>query len=338
MKELACLLIMAICTATGLSARQPLDSLMAGETKVFLAGMPSGLQQRQTDAVLQAIDGECTALAQVRNARNTTPEISENVEIVSVGPSLCLFRPRHASPDRRLPLLVYLHGGGWTFGSINSCARFCDALAATGETMVLAVDYRLAPEYPYPCGLLDCVAAFRFATEHAGEWGADPERISVGGDSSGGNLAVATALYLDAEGGEKPRSLLLFYPVVKAYDDRSESWRKYGTGYGLDAALMKAFNKAYLHGGAVHDTDFVSVADAGDDVLSGLPPVLLVAAGKDILCDQGREFAGRLNNVGVHIRRVEFPQAVHLFITVPGQETAFGEAVRLSIEQQCHLK
>lgn len=330
MNKAACLLIMSIFTAPTVSARHPLDSIMAKETRTFLASMPEGLQQRQADAVLMAVAGKYETLGEVRNTRNTVPEISVNVKTIEVGPNLCLFRPKHTSNERRLPLLVYLHGGGWTFGSINSCTRFCDALAATGETMVLAVDYRLAPEHPYPYGLQDCAAAFRFATEHAEEWGADTGRISIGGDSSGGNLALATALYLDAKGENMPRSLLLFYPVVKAYDDRSESWQKYGAGYGLDTTLMKAFNKAYLHSGAIHDTDFVSMADAGDDVLAGLPPVLLVAAGKDILCDQGREFSERLDGIGIDIHRIEFPQAVHLFITVPGQETAFKEAVRLA--------
>ena len=96
--------------------------------------------------------------------------------------------------DRPLPLLIYLHGGGWTFGSINSCARFCNAIASSGKIKVLAVDYRLAPEHPYPAGLDDCCDAVEFAIDNATTLGIDADKISVGGDSSGGNLSIATAI------------------------------------------------------------------------------------------------------------------------------------------------
>mgnify|MGYP001107862181 CR=1 FL=1 len=132
-------------------------------------------------------------------------------------------RMRHA-------ILLFFHGGGWVLGGIGSCARFCAELAAAGHVLVLAADYRLAPEHPFPQGLDDCMRAVETALRRASEWGGSPERVSVGGDSSGGNLALAVALRRRAEGLPPLRSLVLFYPVVTARADGSASWKRYGQG------------------------------------------------------------------------------------------------------------
>ena len=232
-----------------------------------------------------------------------------------------------------MPLLIYLHGGGWTIGSLNSCGRFCDRMAATGQMKVLAVDYRLAPEHPFPQGLSDCKAAVTYALEHAETLGIDTANISIGGDSSGGNLALATALAPECHG--RIAALLLFYPVTKAFADGSASWNAYGNGYGLDAEIMEAFNASYLVGGADARDHRISPGLAPDSLLQLLPPTLLIAAERDILRDQGKAFARRLPQ---RIRRIEFPGAVHLFITVAGQPTAFGHAVRLASEFLCNRK
>ena len=119
---------------------------------------------------------------------------------------------------------------------------------------------------------------------------------------------------------------MLFYPVTKAYDDGSSSWNRYGSGFGLDTELMCEFNHAYVAGADPLDKR-ISVGDCGDDILGRLPRALLIAAGRDILCDQGEEFARK---AGKRLTRIEFPGAVHLFITVPGQDKAFSTAVELA--------
>ena len=308
---------------------------MRSEADSFLKHMPEGLQQRQTEAILQAINGDNSALESVRNARNAAPEISANVTMRMLSPTLRLYEPTVSDEGRRkpLPLLIYLHGGGWTIGSLNSCGRFCDRMAATGQMKVLAVDYRLAPEHPFPQGLSDCTAAVAYAIEHAEKLGIDTANISIGGDSSGGNLALATALAPECNG--RIAALLLFYPVTKAFADGSASWNAYGNGYGLDAEIMEAFNASYLVGGADARDHRISPGLAPDSLLRQLPPTLLIAAGRDILRDQGKEFAQRLPQC---VKRVEFPGAVHLFITVAGQPTAFGHAVRLASEFLCNRK
>lgn len=309
-------------TVRGQMARQ--DSLMREQADAFLRAMPAGLQCRQAEAVAKAMAGDCSDLAAVRSSRDRFPEISPEVRVRDLSSDLRLYEPAGAD-GRRLPLLIYFHGGGWTFGSINSCGRFCDAMAATGGMKVLAVNYRLAPEYPYPYGYLDCVASVKYAFSHARELGIDTCQVSLGGDSSGGNLAIATAL--DSACTGKIVSLVLFYPVTKAFADHSPSWKAFGKGYGLDATLMERFNQAY----APRIPSGIPQIDVGllpSCELERLPRTLFVAAGRDILRDQGEEFCQRL--AAGKILRAEFPEAVHLFITVPGQEAAFRMSVDMA--------
>lgn len=290
------------------------------EADSFIAGMSENLQARQTEAIRQAISGDGSLLYNVRNARNKPAELPEGVSRTEISKNLTLFRSERYASDT-IPLLVYFHGGGWVIGSINSCSRYCSAMADKGIA-VLAVDYRLAPEHPFPQGLDDCVNAVDFALKNMVAWKC--RGISVGGDSSGGNLATAVAMSM-------PRgtfdSMILFYPVTKAYADHSKSWKDYGKGYGLDSQLMEAFNDAYT---SEPHNPLISPAEAASSTLSTLPPTLLVAAERDILYCQGKDFAQRIANLGVNTKYVLIPGSVHLFITVPGQPTAFGRAVNES--------
>lgn len=291
------------------------------EADLFLSKMPEHLQERQTEAIRKAMAGEHGMLSAVRNARNAAPTLPDGVSRTDVGKGLCLYTSSRYDNDT-VPLLIYYHGGGWVIGSVNSCARYCSAMAERGIA-VLAVDYRLAPEHPFPQGLTDCIDAVRFAQAHMAEWKCSS--ISVGGDSSGGNLAIATALSFPPK---TFAALIAFYPVTAAYADGSSSWQQFGKGFGLDSALMNAFNAAYL--ADVHDP-LVSPIEASDSLLSTLPPTLIVAAERDILRCQGHDFASRLSCVGVEVQYVLISGSVHLFITVDGQPTAFRHAVDESL-------
>ena len=290
------------------------------EADSFLADMPDKLQERQTEAIRKAISGENGLLYNVRNARNLAAELPEGVSRTEISKNLTLFRSNRYDNDT-IPLLVYFHGGGWVIGSINSCSRYCGAMAEKGIA-VLAVDYRLAPEHPFPEGLNDCTDAIKFALNNMTEWKCSG--ISVGGDSSGGNLAIATAMSFPES---TFNSLIIFYPVTKAYADDSNSWKQFGKGFGLDSELMDAFNDAYT---SDPHNPLVSPAEASDSVLSKLPPTLLVAAERDILRCQGADFADRLAHLGVEQKYVLIPGSVHLFITVAGQPTAFSRSVKES--------
>lgn len=318
--------------------------LMRKEAQAFLSSLPDGLQKSQEDAVRSAIRGDVSALYAVRSSRNREPEVPDDVKTQDIGRHYRLFRPA-GYEGTSLPVLVYLHGGGWCFGSINSCTRFCAELSRKAKMAVLAVDYPLAPEHPYPAALDACTEAVMFAYGYAAEYGFDSGRISVGGDSAGGNLALSVALNLmlarkivagqvrkEAE-DDIPRlhSLVLFYPVTKAWADGSQTWQEYGEGYGLDAGLMDAFNEAYV-GSADARLPLVSPGEASDEWLGQLPPTLIVNAAHDILLGQGMELAGRLSQAGISVCHSVLPGTVHLFITVPGQPTAFNRSVELAAD------
>lgn len=296
------------------------------QADAFLSSLPDSLQYRQAQAVSKAIGGDTRELAGIRASRDKAPDISANVRAIDLSPEMRLYEPATSTQESPLlPLLVYFHGGGWTFGSINSCGRFCDAMAATGLVKVLAVNYRLAPEHPYPQGYYDCIEAVRYAMTNSQELGVDCRHISVGGDSSGGNLAIACAL--SPECTVMIESLVLFYPVTKAYADGSASWAEFGDGYGLDSLLMDQFNHAYNPSG-LSGIPTIDVGTAPQEDLDLLPRTLLIAAGRDILRDQGIEFAGRVP--AGRVKRIEFTDAVHLFITVPGQDEAFRRSVEIA--------
>lgn len=305
---------------------------MLSEADDFIDGLPDGVQDRQAAAVSHATGGTLTELNAVRKQRNATVQLASGVKTTGIAASretggipLRLYLPEKPAKGK-LPLLVYLHGGGWCFGSVNSCAAFCSALASKGVA-VLAADYSLSPENPWPKALDECVTAFEYAVKHASEWGADPKAVSLGGDSAGGNLALACALRGAHEA--KPRSLVLFYPVVKAWAEKTGSWKKWNKGYGLDSRLMEAFIDAYVAKADPRNPE-VSPACSADAQLSALPPVLMIGGDRDILHDQNEEFASRLVKNGVAVTRAVFPGAVHLFITVDGQPSARNKAVELA--------
>ncbi len=293
------------------------DSIYLQEANAFLEAMPADLQQRQTRAVVLATKGSHHLLDSVRTSRNTSPVLPREVRRTDIAENLTLFRSS-LYDNVSIPLLIYFHGGGWTIGSINSCSRFCAAIAEKGIA-VLAVDYRLAPENPYPAALEDCINAVRTACRNIDEWKC--QDISLGGDSSGGNLAIATALSFPKD---TFRSLVTFYPVTKAYPDDSSSWNAFGLGFGLDSDLMVSFNNAYTYD--IHNP-LVSPAEATDKDLETLPPLLMISADRDILKDQGTEFACRLSSLGKRVEHLIIPGSVHLFITVPGQPAAFNLSV-----------
>lgn len=309
------------------------DVALAREADVFLRSLPEGLQKRQEEAVRLAMSGDTAALEAVRASRNAMPVLPDDVMVTDISDIYRLYRPA-SSASRRLPLLIYLHGGGWCFGSINSCARFCAELSRKAGVAVLAVDYPLAPRYPFPHALDASLEVVRFALDNAELYGFDAARISLGGDSAGGNLALSAALAVVS--GQCPerlrlppdalRSLVLFYPVVKVWNDGSESWRSYGLGYGLDASIMEVFNKAYAGRTDVRHP-LVSPFCAAHETLAQLPPVMMVSADRDILRDQGADMARRLRGAGVEVCHRILPSTVHLFITVPGQSRAFDMAV-----------
>lgn len=312
---------------------------MADEADRFLSAMPENLQKKQEAAVREGIAAQLDALVAVRNSRNVCAPLPAGVSATDIGGKYRLYMPDSLGHDP-VPVLIYMHGGGWCFGSVNSCSKFCGELCRRASIAVLAVEYPLAPEHPYPAALNACVDAVQYVFDNAGVYNFDTGAVSAGGDSSGGNLALATALrlsYARALVQNKPdeaaiprlESLLLFYPVVKAWNDNSRSWQLYDSGYGLDGGIMEAFNEAYLTDNDA-ELPFISPFCAPADILATLPRTLIVNAERDILADQGAAMYQKLNSAGVDVSHSVYPGAVHLFITVEGQPAAFESAVAAS--------
>jgi acetyl esterase len=247
----------------------------------------------------------------LRTAKIGTPATSvamvRDVEAGSVRARLY-----HPAPDTTTGLLVFLHGGGWVIGDLDTHDETCRSLAAGSGHAVLSVDYRLAPEHPFPAPLADAIEATRWAHAHAGDLGADPARIAIGGDSAGGNLAaVVTQL--------APAPLvfsLLVYPVTDArlgqpsHDENAE-------GYFLSTAGMRWFIDHYLSGGmGSPDDPRVSPLLADDAALAVSPPTLVITAGYDPLRDEGSAYAERLHAVGVPTSLVHYPGMFHGFFSL----------------------
>lgn len=303
---------------------EALQQQMQKDETAFLQQMKPGLQHTQMLAVRRAMQGDDRDLQQIRNSRNVAPTLPADVKSTPLTPTLTLFQstaPKHGPR----PVLLYLHGGGWCFGSINSCARFCAAVAQKANCFVVALNYKLAPQYPFPAALDDCRAAYQYLKQQAATFGGDTTQISIGGDSAGGNLAIATAMTEPTV-----HSIIPIYPVTELYTRPSASWQKYAKGYGNDAELLEAFNEAYA--AKQQQNQLISVGLATDEMLQKLPPVLLISAGHDILFDQTDAWAKRLQQQGQDLNYHLFPTATHLFITVPGQPTAFQEAVKLTAD------
>ncbi|HEX8494977.1 MAG TPA: alpha/beta hydrolase [Pyrinomonadaceae bacterium] len=229
----------------------------------------------------------------------------------------CL-RARHYAPpaaDRCPDLLVYLHGGGFVLGDLDTHDEPCRLLCRHADTHVLSIDYRLAPEHPFPAALNDALAALRWAQGNAATLGAQRSRVALGGDSAGGNLTAVAAQFA-ARGGYPPVAQLLIYPAIDAMT-ATASKEMFGDGFFLDRQDCDDFLHYYTDGTGVSDDDpRVSPLRATD--FSGLPPALVVTAGFDVLRDEGEAYAAALREAGTIVLPRRFPALGHGFIHMTG--------------------
>ena len=236
----------------------------------------------------------------------------------------------------RTPLVAYLHGGGWTIGNLETHDRMCRRLADGSGAAVLAIDYRLAPEHPWPASVDDTVAALRWVASAPPELGETPDAVAVAGDSAGGTLAALACLRLR---DEHPAALPDLQALLCANTDLTgaqPSMREKATGWGLDADTVRFFNSQWVPDRTRWADPGVSPLHAPD--LSGLPSALIVTAEHDPLRDESEAYARRLRDAGVDVELRREPGLIHNFMLMDEVSPACAAAAdRVAADLRAHL-
>jgi len=232
-----------------------------------------------------------------------------------------VYTPSGAGPH---PGLVFFHGGGFVLCDLDSHDGICRSLTNAAGCVVVSVDYRLAPEHPYPAAPEDCYAATQWVAKNGSELGIDVSRLAIGGDSAGGNLTAVTALMARDRGGPALRFQLMIYPVTDCGTETA-SYRENGEGYFLTTGMMRWFWDKYLADPKQASEGYASPLRAAD--LGNLPPGLCITAGYDPLRDEGEAYAERLRNAGVDVRTSRYPGMFHGFLSMTAQLDKAREAI-----------
>ena len=297
-----------------MAAPGQLDALLAS---LVAAGRPSSMSLPRQQGLQNF-----TELAQWLAGPSSGPA---GQDLTITGPAgavpVRVYRPGSAprSPAAKPPAAVFFHGGGWVLGGLDSHDTLCRELATRADVVLVAVDYRLAPEHPYPAGLDDCAAATRWVAAHATELGADASRLAVVGDSSGASLAAAVAMMARDDGDIDLKLQVLAYPALDPAMD-TPSYTGNADDPFLSRSEMKSYWAHYLG-----DSAPVGLAAPGlAPDLVGLPPAYVLVAGRDVLRDEGVAYAERLATSGVAVQLRRFDDMVHGFLLC----TAWLDAAR----------
>lgn len=260
-------------------------------------------------------------------------DVGETTDFAIQGPAGAIpvraYIPEGTGP---FPILVYFHGGGWTIGNIDTHENVCTALCSSADVVVVSVEYRLAPEHPFPAQLEDAYAAVEWASEFAGDISGDPDRIAVGGDSAGGNLAAAVSLMARDQDGPDLTHQLLIYPAVASPTVHAfDSYEENAEGYFLERESMAWYYDKWLSSDADARNAYMAPLLARD--LSGVPSATVITAGFDPLRDEGIEYAERLAQAGVDVHHENYDAMIHGFVSLKAQIDAGEEAMDLLADE-----
>jgi acetyl esterase len=255
--------------------------------------------------------------ARRQHVENATPDAGPAVErtwdvevpspVADDGIDLRIYRPGSEGP---YPTLVWIHGGGFVLGDVETADHIARSLAVTADCVVVSVGYHRAPEHPFPDPPRECFAALEWTSEYADVYGGDPDRLAVGGDSAGGNLAAVTALQARDFDGPDLTHQLLVYPITT--DDQDLPARvENAEGYGLTTDAMAWFDEKYVVDTLDTGNPYAYPLKARD--LSALPPATVITAGFDPLLDDGERYAARLEAAGVPVASREYEDMIHGF-------------------------
>jgi acetyl esterase len=287
----------------------PLDR----QTQVLLEQLPLlGFADPRTQPIAVTRSAAALMRPPLQPARSHLASVSEETLPGPAGPIRArIYRPRLES-NRPLPTFVYFHGGGWVLGDLDGFDGLCCAITRAAECVTVSVDYRLAPEHRYPAAVEDCDAALQWAKSNVQSLGGDPERLMVGGDSAGGNLAAVCCLRSRARPGLRVAQQILIYPVTTQAEPEFSSRERLADGYFLTRALIGWFTEQYVPDRARRREPDASPLLA--DSLVGLPPALVLTADYDPLVDEGEAYARRLIAAGVPVRARRFLGTIHGFV------------------------
>ncbi len=302
----------------------PVDPNIAGLLQLIAS---SGLPPVAEGTVEQARAGLRTLMVDFRDP-STLPAVAAVTDATVAGSiPVRVYRPGGDGPR---PTIVFFHGGGFVIGDLDTHEGVCRLLANDVGAVVVSVDYRLAPEHRFPAAVEDAYAALCWVVEHVAEYGADPARIAVGGDSAGGNLAAVAAQLARADGLGLAAQLLI-YPAVDMlgdYPSRTEN----AEGYFLTLADMHWFGEQYT--GLKHDAPAAAELDRDPrlsplraESLAGLPPAVVATAEFDPLRDEGDAYAAALAAAGVKVEHQQFPSLIHGFYGLELLSPAAAEAM-----------
>ena len=211
---------------------------------------------------------------------------------------------------------MYFHGGGWVIGDLDTHDVVCHAIARRAGAVVVSVDYRLAPEHKFPAAVVDCYAATEWVSANAERVGIDPARISVGGDSAGGNLAAVVCLKSRDENGPRIALQVLVYPVTDLSSFATGSYGEFAEDHYLTRSLMEWFRGYYLS--STEDARNPHASPLLAASLSDLPPALVITAECDPLRDEGEAYAKRLEQAGVPVTCMRYAGMIHPFFSMSG--------------------
>ena len=255
-------------------------------------------------------------------APKKVPE-SQTRMLLASGVAVRSYRPAKVDKNEALPALVFFHGGGWTIGDLDTHDTLCREISNGARCAVFSVEYRLAPESPFPAAVDDCIAATEFLVGNSQSLNIDPHRVAVGGDSAGGNLAAVVALHARNKGGTRLCFQLLIYPATDQ-NLETESLRRNGEGYMLTHALMEVFRGNYLR-----PSDYADwrASPALAESHADLPPAFVLTAGFDPLLDEGKQYVELLAAAGVEVQYRNYEDMIHGFILMGGVVDTANAAV-----------
>jgi acetyl esterase len=302
--------------------RKPIDAVLRSflDAQAAAAGAPAPTSNEELVRTRRAL------MVKALENRSSIPGLPNKVETrdVAISGALTarLYTPPHGSET--LPVLVYLHGGGWVAGSVATHDPFCRLLSEAAGVIIASVEYRLAPEHRHPAALEDALAAVHWAAKNAAQWGGDAARLALGGDSAGGYLAAVAANRLHATtGAPSLRALLLLYPATDHPSANHLSYTENATGYGLEANLMRWMWEQYAPGISPDDPDLSPLRLQS---LPPLPPALVATAEYDVLRDDGIAYAEKLGAAGVGVTHLHAPDMHHNFPVHPGTVARFSQS------------